>query len=428
MSGSPLVIASREVGRRRPRALRRVALAALTATVALAFSPFMAVISPLAAVAFAGVAVAAFFGCVVAVLVIEGRDEPRPGAMSLDDAGVELSTEGGTVKLRRGELTEGKVVPRHGGGRWVELSAGDVAWRVRVDDVEAAHAALERLGLGPTRKAMRLELGSRLFRWVGALAWAVLAALVTSTLTSLLLVVTGAARGEAALWIVTVATVGGALGAALRAAASFGPRAAVVGSDGITLEGVGFLGERKFIGYGEVERVERARGVIVSRDGGVLRVTLKSGEVVGVGQEQDDVEALAALEEHLRRGVGARREDGGEVVTAAMLRREGRDVAAWREGLKAKVMGPAFRGSGIDPEGLLRVAEDGESGAEARVGAVLALRGMTEGEGGDDVRTRVRVVIESCADEGVRDAMSAAMEDRLDDAGLAAVTAAERRR
>lgn len=428
MSGGRLVIASREVGRRRPRALRRVALAALSATLALAFSPFMAVISPLAAVALAGAAVAAFFACVLAVLVIESRDEPKPGAISLDDEGAELSTDDGTVSLPRAALTEGKVVPRHGGGRWVELTAGDVAWRVRVDDVDAAHAALEKLGLGPRRRAMRLELGSRMFRWVGALAWAVLAALAACTLTALLLAVTGAARGQAALTIVTLATLAGAVGAMLRAAAGFGPRAVVLGSDGVTLEGVGLLGRRRFIGYGEVEKVERARGVIASRDGGVLRVTLKSGEVVPVGQEQDDVEALAAMEEHLRRAVVTRRGDGGEEVTAALLRREGRDVAAWREGLKAKVMGPAFRGNAVDPEGLLRVAEDGEAGAEARVGAVLALRGMTEGEDDNDVRTRVRVVIESCADEEVRDAMSAAMEDRLDDAGLAAVTAAQRRR
>lgn len=423
-----MVIASREVGRRRPRALRRVTFLALLATMALACSPFLAVVSPLAAVALAGAAVAAFFACVVAVLVIEGRDEPRPGAMSVDDLGMELSVGAKTVRLRRGEFTSGRVVPRYGGGRWVELAAGDETWRVRIDEAYEAHAVLERLGLGPTRRVMRLELGSRVFRWASALAWAVFAALVTSTLTALVLAVTGLARGDTALWVVTVAAAAGALGVALRVAARFGPRAVVLGSDGVTFEGAGRYGSSRFIGYGEVAKIERVRDGTIVGDGGLLRLTLVNGEVLGVGQEQDEADALAALEEHLGRALKLHRHGAESKGIAALVRRDGRSVEAWREDLRAKVMSPVFRGRSVEPDGLLRVAEDGSAALEERVGAVLALREVTEGEGNDAVRTRVRVVVDSCADTGAREVMTAALEDRLDERDLEAASTVARRR
>jgi hypothetical protein len=71
---------------------------------------------------------------------------------------------------------------------------------------------------------------------------------------------------------------------------------------------------------------------------------------------------------------------------------------------------------------MLNVAEDPSARPTQRVAAALALASADV-----DARTRVRVALDGCANEPLRNAMRAALDDTLDEAAVVRLEAIERR-
>ena len=99
-----------------------------------------------------------------------------------------------------------------------------------------------------------------------------------------------------------------------------------------------------------------------------------------------------------------------------LLARAGRGTLDWVRGLRALGEGQGgYRGIGLTPDHLWRIAEDASAPRESRVGAALALRSTLDDEG----RRRLRVAAESSASPKVRVALEATA-DEVDDEAVAA--------
>ncbi len=103
------------------------------------------------------------------------------------------------------------------------------------------------------------------------------------------------------------------------------------------------------------------------------------------------------------------------------LERGGRDIATWRDAVAAEVGGAGvFRDAAFGREALVELVESPVASPTQRLGAALALA-----DAGDDVRTRVRVAADACANAALQQALGAVLERRLDEAMARQVERAE---
>jgi hypothetical protein len=202
---------------------------------------------------------------------------------------------------------------------------------------------------------------------------------------------------------------------------SLGYPRAIVGSDGIRLTGRLLP---KFVSFADIVDVQRTGGAsphggsidsgvaIVRKDGGTLSLPT-------IGQSPDEAQALVS---RIRKGMQAYSKDPAERVRWALERR-GRPVEAWRTDLKrvAETEG-GFREQAIGRDDVERVLADPSAAADQRLGAALALRGMS-----DDAKVRIREAAATSANVRLRVALEAAADDEVDEAALEGALQAQRK-
>jgi hypothetical protein len=240
-----------------------------------------------------------------------------------------------------------------------------------------------------SRRTLRMRLGGSLFFDLLTL---ILAPVVLGPLT--------AGAGKLSVVLTMALTVG--LFLLVRRLA--GPAELVVGADGVIVR-QGFAA--RFVPFGRVASVEIAPAAwrpVVFRltDGSTV-------EARAHGMSAGDREALAARLDDARRAFAA-----GDAAEGALARveRRGRSAAAWREAMREVIeAGDGYREPGVTREALVEVVESPAVPVERRVGAALALAGT----GDDELRHRVRIAAEACADERVRVALALAADGALDD-------------
>jgi hypothetical protein len=218
-------------------------------------------------------------------------------------------------------------------------------------------------------------------------------------------------------------------------------REAIVGTDGVALEG---FGKRRFISYSRVRRVARdPRGVRLYLNDGVsvLLPTLADSNAAlpvtpGVDASFDpatasrgiprgvsidslyrnDLARREVLFERIEQAMQARGQSRVSQVQLAQLDRQRRSLPAWRKDLRAllAVEGSGYRGAALGSDQLAEVVEDAGAPAERRVAAAIAL----SSKGDLEARRRVRVAVEACADQDLRAALEHAAEGEIEEAEL----------
>ncbi len=348
------------------------------------------------------------------------RSAKGEGAVTFD--GAELAIRWGVDRERRvrirdlvnGYLLEPSTVV-------LELSTGeDVA--ITCADERAARGLLEHLGLSAATSVLRVPLlspadRSSSFARIVALLALLLLPLIAFGLT--IATIESAARSVDGLHLRAVGVVmglaalaWGGLYAALRFVA---PQAVLVGADGVAIER---WGRPRFVSFADVARVERTlHGLgLVLEGGGTVQLRLSFSPIDPIQRASEEArdrrEALLRRVEDARAAAG---KSGVATAKLASLERRGRSMETWRDELRALPSREGgYRSATIEPEELVRVAEDGMAGPERRIGAVLALGGARD----PALDARVRVAIDTCVDVDMKRALAEAAEGELDEAVL----------
>lgn len=183
-----------------------------------------------------------------------------------------------------------------------------------------------------------------------------------------------------------------------------------IGADGV-LVAWPLLRRRRFIPHGAIEAVDAPDGeTVVLRLQGGKTYTIATRKSPGqpTSEQSAFIERLTDAWEAYRAGIAP--------DALGLLARAGRGTLDWVRGLRALGEGQGgYRGIGLTPDHLWRIAEDASAPRESRVGAALALRSTLDDEG----RRRLRVAAESSASPKVRVALEATA-DEVDDEAVAA--------
>ena len=177
-----------------------------------------------------------------------------------------------------------------------------------------------------------------------------------------------------------------------------------VGADGIVLR---WFFRDRFIGYGDVARMERyEKGFGRSRHVG-LTLTLRSGEevLIPTGQAKWSDERLAIIQERMRQAMEAFR-TGDAAADAALLRRGARGASEWVAALLAIGAGANadMRTAPLPRERLFRIVESPVASIGERAAAAVALGSELDAE----TRGRLRVAADASASPKLRIALHAA--------------------
>ena len=193
-----------------------------------------------------------------------------------------------------------------------------------------------------------------------------------------------------------------------------GPAEVIVGADGVLVRQGSAA---RFVPFHRVAKVD----IAPAAPGGPVIFRLTDGSAVEARarwMSDDDREALAARISDARRAWAE-----GEAGEGALARveRRGRSAAAWREAMREVTAADGYRESGVTREALVEVVESPSVTVERRMGAALALSGTDD----DELRHRVRIAAEACADERVRVALALAADGALDDDAMEEALAGE---
>ncbi len=188
---------------------------------------------------------------------------------------------------------------------------------------------------------------------------------------------------------------------ALMVAAAMWPSIVEVGADGVLVR---WAWRTRFIPAASIEQV--------SEHAASVDLTLASGRTfnvrVGTGDERT---AVATMAERIREAVAARAR-GTAGSAAAVLARGSRDVRAWIQTLRAVGVGAnaTLRVAPVDPEELLRLAENPRATAADRAAAAVAFAAS----GRTDAARRLRVAGEAVAAPALRVALQSAADGNED--------------
>lgn len=337
------------------------------------------------------------------------RADPSPGSLSVEGDTLRIERNGAVETLPRAAILDAHVVGERDDGATIEMRLpGGRELRVAAGTWNEAFDWLDAAGITTHRHARRYALGTR----GHSLVWAALGLTVLGgpLAVGLTIALSLLVAWIAPTWRVldsTLLTASWVLSAWV--VWRWGrPATIAVGVDGVTIEAF----RRRFVPMREVADASVAPS-------GTFVLTLTDGsklEVATNGRRHRGADAVYAIVRMKRRAMAASR-----AASLALLDRDGRTVNAWRAALTGLgTSAAAFRGATLDRDALLDALDEPGEDPERRVGAVLALR--------DDeaAQTRVRVAIEACSDDAMREAMRAAAEGTLEPDHLDAITRAKR--
>jgi len=379
------------------------------ATIGLGLDRFLAsgaCLAPVAGLVAAVMSLAALHGDAVAG---SARKSGAPGKLEIGaDGRIVVEVSGDRRIFGKQELD----------GGWVESSGEhhSVVLRTRsgavvIVDVPSAAAANELLhaaGVAPEQRAVAIPLGgaepraSR--RMLAVLAMVVSAFTLPFLLYPLGAAVAALARGSlAGLSDALVSAVAAALGAfaLFMVVKPLITSTVVIGIDGVT---VVTLGRRRFFSFATTRSVRAVdRTLSLEQNHGTPIRLSTSGPEEAMAVATRIREAMAA---------GERTRVSGNLER---LDRRGRSLGAWREELLSMAReNRGYRETAFGNRELLQVVEDARAGAERRIAAAAALSAAED----PDVRQRIRVAIDACADERLRIAIDKASAGDVEDEAI----------
>jgi len=347
--------------------------------------------------AFAACAAAALFSGLLAQRL---RTPPwRSGAIEVGGLRVCVRGEGVSHEVPRASL-ERAVVLQGIDGPLLELhlTSGDIV-RAALRSAEEGERFVRDAGLPKTPSVEDIRFASTAHQVViFGLRWT-LGAFVTAGGAAALTALLFPDASEGVLSVLFAASTLAMTGAVGWSAV---PRWLQVGADGITLRRGP---RRRFVPYHAVTSIQLASDGQVP----VLLLEMSGGDRLRLpapppyeDSAQRSLRAIAARMQAWR--LQSMRERGA-------LARGGRDIATWRDAVAAEMGGTGvFRDAAFGREALVELVESPVAPPTHRLGAALALA-----EAGDDVRTRVRVAADACANEALQSALCAALDRRLDE-------------
>lgn len=327
----------------------------------------------------------------------------RPGVLQVDERGLTVAWDDRQLlcaheRVRAGWYEGDEVVLIVGGGDELRVHGLGFSGAERLLDAVAAGATERALDLG-----LRRELGA---------GRALTAALLIPLMFAALAVV------ERQRSVPAIMAVAAAFGVAWFLVISrFGlPERVLVGHDGLALEGP--RGAR-FVPYARIDAVSpTVDGVALSLNdephGGRVFLRLlrpRVGRSLDLALRRRD-----HLLARIRGELAAWRAGGLEPLGAALLDRGDRPISAWCASVRDLCARPGagYRAATIDPDHLVRVLEARDIPPERRIGAALAL----SSSGDPALQRRVRVVIDTCADDELRAAIEEAAAGAPDEHAL----------
>jgi hypothetical protein len=325
----------------------------------------------------------------------------RPGALAVTDAGITVfSGDHDHALIPHDAVAAGWI------SSWGELSirltSGDVITLVvTTDEVDAV---LDAIAQGPSDSVVslplrRADMTTRVLGAIAALPVVALLLYFAAVIKSVPAVV-GLAAALGIGWVYFLIAAGAA-------------RRVVVGRDGVALEGDHF---QRVVPYARVRRVTpAAAGVRLELDDGTfLPITIV--QPADQGRRSERLGALRRDRLTARIQQLAAQQEGAEPIGASLLDRRGRSIAAWREALQDLVTRPVagYRAPALELDHVARVLEASAADPERRLGAALALSSARDPE----TLRRVRVVIDTCADDDLRAAIEEASHGELEESTL----------
>ncbi|XXY50107.1 hypothetical protein WME91_03020 [Sorangium sp. So ce269] len=349
-----------------------------------------------------------------------GRNKLLAGTVEIDADVVTLDRATDHTRIPRRQL-EGGYLDVARGECWAVLRqrSADAVW-IRVRDVEEGRALLRAAGLAVEQHVFRTRLvsvaeevlspGARVAVWLVAiygtmaLGWAASRGLASDASGAVI---------AAALGLCCVVAYG-VLKLAL-------PRAALVGTDGISLRS---FRARRFVPYSSVAAVRAdGRGVWLDQRSGPplllatvprlsrrLLASMPKGARLGAATE--------VLLHRLQESMAVAAPSDASAARFADLDRRGRPIDAWRVALEALVRGATgvgqYRRASVTEDDIVRVLDDVAAPPERRIAAAMALTASDD----PAVRGRVRIAASACANEALRHALERAAEGELEAADV----------
>jgi hypothetical protein len=416
-----LVLESPAIGWSRAEQVRRLGWRAMLASVSVAALAF-AVGVPIDSMTPGWVCLFAILAAIVSGGVTAGAGlfggARRSGRLTISGGRIGVLMERGSRNVAVTDV-EGGWVEEPVGIR-LRMRDGSVL-AVQAPDTETAEAVLRAVGVSVQQRVLDVPLTSAASRtFLGApIAAAVTAVSGLATVFVFGMIGAGVAdflrhrAGVAVvtLWIMSL-MLAGVIGVLLAAVASLRGKRVAIGVDGVSIEGM--LGKR-FVSYDDVTRVDPdVHGVRLGlrTKGDVLLPTWRRGDpplALGEAHVNDGARRQRVIFDRIRRAAALRRPGGPEL---AVLDRGGRSLEAWRDEVRALAKAPAdYRRVQLAPHDLEELVIDGAAPAERRIAAVMALAA----EDRPAARQRVRIAIDTCADEELKAALEQAAEGEIDE-------------
>lgn len=349
----------------------------------------------------------------------------RRGTLTVSAREVVVRTDVETMRVALADVSDGWVEDPH--GVRLRLKSGFVL-SVATPDVETAEAVLRATGVSVAQRVLRVELTSAASRTPLGVP---LAATVTSGLVLAVVFMfgvlgfgvidlvkhgEGVAAVTVAVMLLMIATLASLLGATV---STLRGKRLTIGVDGLSIQGVA---GKRFIAYRDIASVAPdPRGVRVrtKRGNDLLLATWKRGEAklaLGEPVVTEGGRKQKVVHERILRAAALHQPGGPEL---AVLDRAGRPLAAWRDDVRALARQPAdYRRVQLNAHDLAEIVTDASAPAERRIAAVLALGGRDGAEPAAQARDRVRIAIDTCADDELKAALEQAAADELDDETL----------
>lgn len=347
----------------------------------------------------------AWFGVVFAPTFFLRNSFPRATPVTFRAAATGLTVDG-HADVRSEDVLEAKVISRSRDAT-VELALRDgttLALRMAPHD---ARALVALLGARRTRFRLLVSFGRRLLISLGVIA--VLSLVLVRSFEVWLVTLPGCF-----LWALLIGWLSGFVRGRL-----------VVGADGFTTR---WLFRERFIAFRDVTAVKstlrlgdrNTPDTVIELTSG-RRVRLRTVEAPNTEEERgaESRAMLAHVHEAFERSA---RLLHASVDIPTLVERGSRSAREWLSGLDALVRGGGsrYRVAAVSPEMLADLASDPSATIESRVGAAAALVRMDD----EQLRTRVRVAAEGCAESELRDtllALSEARDDTSTEAALASL-------
>jgi len=280
-------------------------------------------------------------------------------------------------------------------------------WTLVLPDGDAVETVLAPLRRAHARRALTVPLRGRL----GAGGWTALVVLLTLgaplPLADAVSRLAGSAVGVCT-WLLGVVL-------AARLAREVCRSRVTVGDDGFAIQ---HLGCERFVPWAHVSDLDWDElGVRVTLiDGEEVALPVLSAAMVRDVRDASVARAIHqrdALHERLRSGLdGWARRRAVDDAMESLLDRQGRSLDDWRASVRQLAEHfDGYRGVHLDERLVARVLDDPSAPIDRRIAAVWALRERNEAW----VFTRVRVAVDAVACESVREALTRAADDYLDE-------------